>query len=101
MGYVPAHLEQNGRLPPQHGSQVSGASDEEEDGCYVGLPPTDGGDGGDYGRGRPTGGGYLCHPLPEHGFTIYCNHTHYETVSAGGVTPVDDVVEAVVGGGVP
>ena len=79
MGYVPAHWEDYGRLPPKGGLQVDRAAAKEEEVWYVGLPPTDGGDGG----GGTTGDGYLQHTLPEYGCRIHCNQAHYELVSGG------------------
>ena len=61
-------------------------------GC-VGVPPSDGGDGGR----RPAGGGDLRHPPPEHSPTVNFDQAHYGTVSIGGAAPEDKVVEAVGG----
>ena len=97
MGYVPTHWEDAGRLPPQGDPQVEGEADEYEDGWYLGLPPTGGGDDG----GRPAGGGYIHRLPPEHSREIHCDKTHYRPVSGGGATTGENGVEAVVGAGVP
>ena len=67
MGYVPAHWEDDGQIPPQGSPKVEGVGAEEQDKCGVGLPST--GRGND--RGGITGGGKLRRLTLENGCTIH------------------------------
>ena len=76
IGYVSAHWEYLGWIPPQGEPQNDMAKTVEMTGLNLGVPPTSGGDFG----GGPAGGGYLCHPLPEHRSTVHCDRANYGPV---------------------
>ena len=46
VGYVPAHWEDLGRIPPKVGSKTDGTATVEMNGQGVGAPPSGRGDGG-------------------------------------------------------
>ena len=104
MGYIPAHSEGDSWLPPQGGLQIYCAASKYQNVWYMGLPTNGegggvcvGGGGGVGGvRGGPTGGGYLCRLLLEHGCTMNYDQAQYGPVSGGGETPGDKGVESVV-----
>ena len=83
VGYVTAHWEDLGRIPPQGGPYNDEASTADGTGCYVGLLRTVGGDV----IGGHTWGGDLRLLPPKHSLTVHQDQGHYEPVSFGRETP--------------
>ena len=83
VGYVPAHWEDLGQLPPQGGPQIDKAENAEGSGWELGVHPTVGG----YGVGGTVGGGYLRQLPPEHSCTVHCSQYQYIPMSSGRATP--------------
>ena len=85
MGYVPAHWQYLGCIPPHGGLQTDGEATTEKTGWDVCVTP----DGGyDCGGGHAEGGD-LCHPPPEHSRTVHCDRAHFGPVSGGVSMPWD------------
>ena len=91
VGY-PLYWEVFGQIPPQGGPQDDRETTLEIEGHSEGIPPAGGHDGG----GGTAGGRDLRLPLTEHGFTVYCEHAHYEPVSGEGAEAVAKGFQAVM-----
>ena len=79
MGYVPAHWEEFGRIPPQCGHQNYGSATTEGNIWDVGITLSGGGDF----RGGPAGEGDLLHRPPEKICTEKFEQARYGPVSSG------------------